>query len=390
MSMRIMTETTKPQDSVDNASRSGSRRQRLMLVRYGKMGFIGLFRHSEREISANATYVIMQTERGLEIGQIISSFCHQRGTCSIGPERIEQYCAANGSDYPLSRKGRIVRFATDQDINEHRHLENNAHQESRFCQELIEKKNLPMKLVTVEHVFGGDRIIYYFKAETRVDFRELVKELAHQYQTRIEMRQIGARDEARLVADFETCGRECCCKNFLKVLQPITMRMAKVQKATLDPAKISGRCGRLKCCLRYEDKVYTELAANLPRIGTNVTVEQGPGTIIDVHVLTQLVVIRLDSGAIVAVNVDEIIDRNGRQNATDRDQRGPAEKTPGNSGRSAGAQESASQPASGPDTPPAKKRRRRRKKKNKSGDGQSNPSAEGSGPSDSAPAPPPG
>ena len=193
-------------------------RERTMLVRYGKMGLIGSFRHAEREIPPTDQHVVVHTDRGLEIGQLVCPFYHSKGQCSIPKEKIESYCQKSGPNYPFTSQGRFVRYATDQDLNEQRHLDLNAREEANCCRTLIEKHKLPMHLVSVEHLFGGDRIIYYFMAEGRVDFRDLVKELAQQYQTRIEMRQIGARDEARLVGDFETCGRQCCCKNFLKVL----------------------------------------------------------------------------------------------------------------------------------------------------------------------------
>jgi hypothetical protein len=230
-----------------------------------------------------------------------------------------------------------------------------------------------MQLVAVEHLFGGDRIIYYFMSEGRVDFRELVKELAHEYQTRIEMRQVGARDEARLVADFETCGRECCCKNFLKVLQPINMRMAKVQKATLDPSKISGRCGRLKCCLRFEDEVYTELSKKMPRVNSWVLTASGAGQILDIQILTQLVRIRLESGRIMAIPVEEIQQR-------DYKPREVAAEPAGRPGRPAAPvapkpqpqpQQAAPQEAAGAEggEPGKKKKRRRRRKKKKGAEG---------------------
>ena len=369
-------------DGKTTAVPSGARRQRSVLVRYGRMGFVGQFRHSEREIPPTQTYVIVHTERGLEVGSIISSFCYQRGICAISKEKIDHYCEANGPDYPFSRQGRLVRFATDQDLNEQRHLDANARNEARFCTELIEKMNLPMKVVVAEHLFGGDRIVYYFKADGRVDFRDLVKELARQYQTRIEMRQIGARDEARLNADFETCGRECCCKSFLKVLQPITMRMAKLQKATLDPAKISGRCGRLKCCLRYEDQVYSELAQKLPRSGSSVLTEKGPGMVVDIQVLTQLVRIRLDSGSVIAVNVDEILDRNYKPPAptapTVKENQGePVQSSP--------APPPESQSGDDTDATPARKRRRRKKRRSST---TQSPPASGDGPPQGAAGPP--
>jgi hypothetical protein len=146
-------------------------------------------------------------------------------------------------------------------------------------------------------------------AEGRIDFRALVRDLAGEFQTRIEMRQVGARDEARLLADYETCGRECCCKNFLKSLKPINMKMAKMQKATLDPAKVSGRCGRLKCCLRYEHATYEELDRKLPPLGTRVASTGGlAGTVIARQILTQLVQIQTDDGGRSVIPVEDLID----------------------------------------------------------------------------------
>jgi cell fate regulator YaaT (PSP1 superfamily) len=163
-----------------------------------------------------------------------------------------------------------------------------------------------MKIVDVEHLFGGERIVFYFMADGRVDFRQLVKKLAQEYQTRIEMRQIGSRDEAKLLGDVESCGQECCCRKFLRALKPVNMRMAKIQKATLDPSKISGFCGRLKCCLRYEDKTYTELKKRLPRKNARVKSKHGDGRVVDTQILTQLVVIEREDGVRVAVPVEEV------------------------------------------------------------------------------------
>jgi cell fate regulator YaaT (PSP1 superfamily) len=148
-------------------------------------------------------------------------------------------------------------------------------------------------------------------SEDRVDFRDLVRDLAHDFHTRIEMHQVGARDEARLVADYEICGRECCCKNFLKTLRPVSMRMAKLQKATLDPAKVSGRCGRLRCCLRYEHEGYEELNKKLPRLGLRVRTDRGAGTIRDRQILTQLLTIEYDSdGLVETVGLEEVVEQN--------------------------------------------------------------------------------
>jgi len=146
-------------------------------------------------------------------------------------------------------------------------------------------------------------------AEERVDFRELGRRLAAEFRTRIEMWQVGARDEARLTADYERCGQYCCCKGFLKVLRPVSMKSAKVQKATLDPLKISGRCGRLMCCLRYEDQTYKELKANLPHRKSRVGTTEGPGLVVETKTLVQLVLVRLEeTGREIAVPVEELMD----------------------------------------------------------------------------------
>ncbi len=139
-----------------------------------------------------------------------------------------------------------------------------------------------------------------------MDFRALVKKLAQEYQTRIEMRQIGSRDEAKMLGDVESCGQECCCKRFLKVLKPVNMRMAKMQKATLDPSKISGYCGRLKCCLRYEDESYTELKKRLPRKNAIVKTKYGQGRVVYTQILTQLVMVEFENGEKKTVGIEEI------------------------------------------------------------------------------------
>src|ERR1051326_3599133 len=138
------------------------------------------------------------------------------------------------------------------------------------CAAFIDERHLQMELVDVEHLFGGERLIFYFLAEKRVDFRELVKDLAREYRTRIEMRQIGVRDEAKLLADYGDCGKPVCCNTHLTAMPPVSMKMAKLQKTTLDPSKSSGRCGRLKCCLRYEFDAYRALERELPPVGSRV------------------------------------------------------------------------------------------------------------------------
>ena len=203
--------------------------------------------------------------------------------------------------------GEVLRRMTTEDFVRERQIEDvDEVAESKFCKEHIRSHGLPMKLVDVEHIFGGEKIIFYFLAEGRVDFRQLVKDLAREYRTRIELKQIGVRDEARLLADYDHCGREICCRTFIRKLEPVTMKMAKAQKATLDPSKISGRCGRLMCCLRYEDKTYDELKKQLPRKGAKVVTDAGTGEVIDYEILSQTVRVEMQDGHIVKVQMKDV------------------------------------------------------------------------------------
>jgi cell fate regulator YaaT (PSP1 superfamily) len=189
---------------------------------------------------------------------------------------------------------------------EETHLEASAREEGKCCERFIKEMDLPMKVVDSEHIFGGERIVIYFSSNGRVDFRELVRRMAREYQTRIELRQIGSRDEAKLISDYESCGQECCCRRFLKILEPVNMRMAKLQKATLDPSKISGHCGRLKCCLRYEDDTYRDLKERLPKKNALVKTPRGEGKVVGMQILTQLVVVQDERGDREAFPVEEI------------------------------------------------------------------------------------
>jgi len=284
-----------------------TRSSKYMLVRYGRMNSLGLFEHNETRIPRTITRVVVKTEKGLELGYLVGQLtCYKEGRFKFSDERIKKYFEDSGIDFAYAQGGKFVRYATPADINEEQHLQKITKEEIDCCKRFIKEMNLPMKIVDAEHIFGGERIVFYFMADGRVDFRDLVKNLAHEYQTRIEMRQIGSRDEAKLLGDVESCGQECCCIRFLKMLKPVNMRMAKMQKATLDPSKISGYCGRLKCCLRYEDETYTELKRHLPRKNTRVKTKDGQGKVVDTQILTQLVVVEYDDGEKAAMPVDEI------------------------------------------------------------------------------------
>ncbi len=281
--------------------------KKYMLVRFGRMNALGLFEHHESTIPKVEGRVVIKTNRGLELGYLVGQLTSYRGgQFRLTGEQMMEYFDDGDVDFSRGPTGKFIRYATAADVSEERHLRAIVKEEMECCQRFIGDMNLPMKIIDAEHVFGGERIIFYFMSEGRVDFRDLVKRVAQEYQTRIEMRQIGSRDEAKLLGDVESCGQQCCCQRFLKHLKPVNMRMAKMQKATLDPAKISGYCGRLKCCLRYEDKNYTDLKKKLPKRNVRVKTEQGRGRVIDTQILTQLVMVEYENGERKAVGVDEI------------------------------------------------------------------------------------
>ena len=284
-----------------------AKNKKYMLIRYGRMNTLGLFEHQESQIPKLPTRIVVKTDKGLELGHLVGQLAgYKAGQFKLSSDRLKEYFNGSGIDLSVDPVGRFIRFATADDISEERHLEKIAKEETEYCRRFIKELDLPMKIIEAEHIFGGERIIFYFASDGRVDFRELVKKLAHEYQTRIEMHQIGSRDEAKLLGDVESCGQQCCCQRFLKALKPVNMRMAKMQKATLDPSKISGYCGRLKCCLLYEDKTYTELKKRLPRKNTRVKTKYGEGKVVGTHILTQLVVVEHDNGTKTAIGVEEL------------------------------------------------------------------------------------
>jgi cell fate regulator YaaT (PSP1 superfamily) len=195
-------------------------------------------------------------------------------------------------DRPLKK---VVRVATADD--EKRLEENRAKEEKAFgiCLEKINNRKLEMKLVSVEYTFDGSKILFYFTADGRVDFRELVKDLAAVFRTRIELRQVGVRDEAKMLGGLGICGREFCCSRFLNEFQPVTIKMAKEQNLSLNPVKISGTCGRLMCCLGYEEEAYEHLNRITPRFGTPVKTPQGKGVVQEANILTGKIKVKMDN-----------------------------------------------------------------------------------------------
>ncbi len=282
-----------------------------IVVRFGSMKMIGEYRNTLDLKPGCGSKLVVRTHRGMELAEAVTTSCANAGCGkSISRQEMLDYIdRSGGKDYPFHTKGRVLRIATPEDLHSHEELQSDLQRYERVFKELVTFYNIELKFVSAEPILGGEVVTFYYMAEERVDFRELVRDLAAEFTARIEMRQVGARDEARLTADYERCGQHCCCQNFLKVLKPVSMRSAKVQKATLDPLKISGRCGRLMCCLRYEDETYRDLKKNLPHRKTRVGTLEGPGLVKDTKILTQLVLVQLEhDNSEIAVPLEELLD----------------------------------------------------------------------------------
>ena len=262
-----------------------------VVVRYGSMRHLGEFTTRPRDTVRRSNTVIIRTDRGVEWGTVLSQ----------ATARTSNWLGEN------KRVGRVLRLATDEDRRSRDEVTEREKALFKDAERLIEGRSLQMKLVDVEQVFGGERIVFYYLAEQRVDFRELVRELAREFNARIEMRQMGVRDEARLLADYGDCGKPVCCNTHLSEMPPVSMKMAKLQKATLDPAKISGRCGRLKCCLRYEYDTYEEHRRELPSVGTTVVTKEGQGRVLSQELLSRQLLVSYDDGRRVLTSHSDIV-----------------------------------------------------------------------------------
>ena len=279
-----------------------------LIARYGKMKMLGQFRHDLLSLPRPGTKIIVKTSRGVELAEVVTCVGDEERFGCITYENLVGYISQNGLNYPLKCEGKVLRIANSRDMTDIERIEKSATDEMLFCRKCIDELKLKMKTVSVDHLFGNDRIIFYFMSASRVDFRQLVQKLSSKFHARVEMRQVGSRDEAKLVADYEKCGQQCCCQGFLKELKPVSMRMAKMQKASMDPAKISGRCGRLMCCMRYEDETYEELRGKLPKKKTWVRTDVGVFQVMDTQIITQLVRVSMSGGSIETIPNERILE----------------------------------------------------------------------------------
>lgn len=232
----------------------------------------------EAETLHQGDFVIVETARGLEFGSV-----------ALEPTQVKDEDVVQ----PLKK---IVRLATKHDIRKHEENESKKARAMKTCQEKIQHHGLEMKLIDVEYTFDNNKIIFYFTADGRVDFRELVKDLASVFRMRIELRQIGVRDEAKMIGGIGSCGKSLCCSSWLTDFQPVSIKMAKVQNLSLNPTKISGICGRLMCCLKYENETYLELKKGMPEVNERIKTKDGLGKVIDTNLLKGTVRVRLYTG----------------------------------------------------------------------------------------------
>ncbi len=246
-------------------------------VRFKNAGKVYYFDPDQLEVKLHDN-VIVETARGLEFGTVTMEVTEVRDEDVVQPLK------------------KIIRIAGAEDIKHHEENEKKKARALKLCQEKINKHGLEMKLIDVEYTFDNNKIIFYFTADGRVDFRELVKDLASVFKMRIELRQIGVRDEAKMMGGIGSCGKSLCCSTWLSDFEPVSIKMAKVQNLSLNPNKISGICGRLMCCLKYENEVYMELRKGLPDNGEKVRTKDGMGKVVETNILGSKVKVRLYTG----------------------------------------------------------------------------------------------
>ncbi len=245
-------------------------------VRFKELGKVYSFDPCGKEYPKGCT-VIVETARGIEHGEVLES------NYEIDDEKVVQ---------PLRK---VLRRATEEDFETIRQNKEKEREALEICHQKIAEHKLEMKAIDVECTFDRSKILFYFIADGRIDFRELVRDLASVFKTRIELRQVGVRDEAKLLGGLGICGRPFCCSSFLDDFQPVSIKMAKEQNLSLNPTKISGTCGRLMCCLKYEQEAYEDLHRTTPSVNSQVETPDGPGTVVDVNLLRGKLKVRLDS-----------------------------------------------------------------------------------------------
>ncbi|UCE98490.1 MAG: stage 0 sporulation family protein [Dehalococcoidia bacterium] len=257
-------------------------------VRFKRGGKVYYFNPSGMELELG-NRVIVETSKGMELGEIVVTDIEKMN---------------DQKNKPLKK---VLRKASTQDLQSADEFKQKEGEAEEACNRLIEKLKLPMKIISAEYNVDGSRLTIYFSAEGRIDFREMVRDLSHNLKVRVEMRQIGPRDEAKLISGFGRCGRSLCCASFLSEFNPVSIKMAKEQDLPLSPMKISGLCGRLLCCLGYEFDLYREMRERIPKEGKSIKTTKGDGIVVGSKPIEEKVIIELESDARIEVTLDEII-----------------------------------------------------------------------------------
>ena len=256
-------------------------------IRFKRAGKVYDFDAKDIELKAG-DYAVVKTSRGMEMGHVV-----------IAPGQI----TSTQSGEALSP---VIRKATPEDIAKTEELDVKAEEALIACGKLITELNLPMKLLSAEYSIDSSRLTFLFSAEERVDFRELVRRLTGQFKLRVELRQVGSRDEAKLLGSYGRCGRQLCCSSFLTEFSPVSIKMAKEQDLPLNPMKISGACGRLMCCLAYEGEQYRAMKEKMPKVGQRVSTRLGEATVVGNNPLKEMVLVELDTEARVELPLAEV------------------------------------------------------------------------------------
>lgn len=256
-------------------------------IRFKRAGKIYYFDAGDIPLKAG-DYAVVKTTRGMELGHVV-----------IEPGKV----TVNDTGETLSP---VIRKAEPEDIAKDKELEIKAEEALVECGKMIAELNLPMKLLSAEYALDNSRLTFLFSAEERVDFRELVRRLSGKFKVRVELRQVGSRDEAKLIGSYGRCGRELCCASFLTDFSPVSIKMAKEQDLPLNPMKISGACGRLMCCLSYEGEQYKAMKAKMPKVGQRVITKQGEATVVGLNPLKESLTVELDTEARIEVPLSEV------------------------------------------------------------------------------------
>jgi cell fate regulator YaaT (PSP1 superfamily) len=261
--------------------------EKIVGIRFRTAGKVYYFDPADLELEVN-DHVVVETSRGTELGKVV-----------IAPRQLQ----ANEVNEPLKP---VTRKADPEDVSRVQELEAMSEEALIECGKMIDELQLPMKLLSTEYNIDGSHLTFLFSAEQRVDFRELVRRLTRQFKVKVELRQVGTRDEAKLIGGFGRCGRPLCCASFITDFDPVSIRMAKDQDMPLNPMKISGVCGRLMCCLGYENEQYRAMKKKMPRTGQHVSTAMGDATVVGNNLLKETVLVQLESDATVELPLSEV------------------------------------------------------------------------------------